>query len=44
MARVPNISRVDANKKEAGMIAKSMAVVWRIKLVVIDMKDNMKMT
>ena len=44
MARVINIPRMDTNKKGAGKMIKNMAMVKRIKVMVIGMKGNMKMT
>ena len=44
MARVLNILRVEINKMGNGKIIKSMATVWKIKLVVVDLRENMKTT
>ena len=44
MVMALNISRMDRNKKETGGIINTMAMVWRINLMVVNMTDNMKMT
>ena len=44
MVRVLYIIWTAANKKGGGRIIKSMATVWKIKLMVVDMRGNMKTT